>query len=213
MIAFRLGVAITVLAVIAMAVAAAMTLVGPLAAEGARPGEVAGRSPPAPDARVPGAPVQGAGPPPRSGAPASPADGRGRPDPRSSPAEGGTAPGSTPRTGAGAREGVSREGCDLSSAEATVKSAVAALVAGRDRDFADTFLPDVVRQLDPDLIARCRARVIAAPVRPDWEVAEERVVAGRRVRLVSMYGKSMTGFHDVAGRWLADRIWCAPAQF
>jgi hypothetical protein len=25
-----------------------------------------------------------------------------------------------------------------------------------------------------------------------------------------MFGKSMTGFHDVDGRWLADALWCLP---
>jgi hypothetical protein len=25
-----------------------------------------------------------------------------------------------------------------------------------------------------------------------------------------MFGKSMTGFHEVDGRWLADGVWCLP---
>jgi hypothetical protein len=25
-----------------------------------------------------------------------------------------------------------------------------------------------------------------------------------------MFGKSMTGFHEVDGRWLADAVWCLP---
>ena len=60
------------------------------------------------------------------------------------------------------------------------------------------------------MIAGCRKKVASAVVMPDWEMAENEVVNGRRVRRVSMFGKSMTGFHEIDGRWLADAAWCVP---
>jgi len=49
-------------------------------------------------------------------------------------------------------------------------------------------------------------------VTPDWEVAERRVKDGRPVTSVSMFGKSLTDFVELDGRWLAGALWCLPPQ-
>jgi hypothetical protein len=75
--------------------------------------------------------------------------------------------------------------------------------------FRATFVPGVA--ITADTLAACRTRIHQVPVRPDWEMAKETVVDGLRVRRVSMFGKSMTGFHEQPdGRWLADAAWCVP---
>ncbi len=98
----------------------------------------------------------------------------------------------------------------LISPEATISTQVRLLEEGRDREFKATFMPEVQDQLTPDAIEACRKRLAQVRVQPDWEVAEDSVVDGRRVERVSMFGKSMTGFHDVDGSWLADAVWCLP---
>ena len=90
------------------------------------------------------------------------------------------------------------------------------LLEGRDDDaFRSTFMPDVQSELTAEAIESCRKRLAAKTVKPDWEVAEESMERGEAgihtVVRVSMFGKSMTGFHEVAaGRWLADAAWCVP---
>jgi hypothetical protein len=115
-------------------------------------------------------------------------------------------------TGTGTGTGTSAETgtrVDLSSATKTVESQLALLREGRDAELRATFLPSVA--LDDAAIAACRKRVAQVPVRPDWEMAEDgRDDQGHAVRRVSMFGKGMTGFHEVGGRWLADRAWCVP---
>jgi hypothetical protein len=98
----------------------------------------------------------------------------------------------------------------LASPQSAVQTALRLLDSGDLDLFRETFLPSVQPQVTPDAFAACRRRVRQAPVRPDWEVAEESTSAGHRVVRVSIFGKSMTGFHDVDGRWLADALWCLP---
>jgi hypothetical protein len=79
--------------------------------------------------------------------------------------------------------------------------------------FRATFLPAVAATITPDMMEACRTRVHQVPVLPDWEMAEDSTSpeSGLRIRRVSMFGKSMTGFHEQAdGRWLADAVWCLP---
>ncbi len=78
------------------------------------------------------------------------------------------------------------------------------------RAAAKPSLPAVQPQVTADAFAACRKRVRQVPVRPDWEMAEASASGGHRVIRVSMFGKSMTGFHEVDGRWLADALWCLP---
>jgi hypothetical protein len=99
---------------------------------------------------------------------------------------------------------------ELASPQAAVQTAVRLLESGNQDLFRDTFLPSVQPQVTADAFAACRRRVSQAPVRPDWEMAEHVTSAGRRVVRVSIFGKSMTGFHEVGGRWLADALWCIP---
>lgn len=103
---------------------------------------------------------------------------------------------------------------DLQSAESTVTTQARLLRDGRDDEFIATFLPSVRARLTPRALERCRARVVTSgiPLRPDWEVADESVEDGHRVRRVSIYGHETTGFHEIDGRWLADRAWCVPTD-
>ena len=99
----------------------------------------------------------------------------------------------------------------LSSPASTLKTQLALLEEGRDDAFRSTFLPAIRDQITAEAIAGCKRRVVGNTLRPDWEVAEDAVVDGHRVRRVSIFGKSMTGFHEVeANVWLADAVWCLP---
>jgi hypothetical protein len=84
------------------------------------------------------------------------------------------------------------------------------LESGKPDLFRETFLPSVQPQVTAETFEACRKRVRQVPVRPDWETAEVGALGGHRVVRVSMFGKSMTGFHEVDGRWLADALWCLP---
>ncbi|GAC1351826.1 MAG: hypothetical protein NVS3B20_00340 [Polyangiales bacterium] len=97
---------------------------------------------------------------------------------------------------------------DLASPKAAVETQIALLRAGRDDEFRKTFVPSVV--LTDAQVEACRQRVSNAVVKPDWEMAEDEVSQNHRVRRVSMFGKSMTGFHEFSGKWLADAPWCVP---
>ncbi len=96
------------------------------------------------------------------------------------------------------------------SPEATVSTQVRLLQEGNDEAFRETFLPSVRDKVTPDAIAACRKRLSEVRVQPDWEKADDTVVDGHKVQSVSMWGKGLTGFHDVDGKWLADGLWCVP---
>jgi hypothetical protein len=98
----------------------------------------------------------------------------------------------------------------LASPTATVQTELRLLEVGNADLFRQTFLPSVQPQVTAEAFAACRRRVQQVPVRPDWETAEAGTSGGHRVVRVSMFGKSMTGFHEVDGRWLADGVWCLP---
>ena len=98
----------------------------------------------------------------------------------------------------------------LASPRATVQTELRLLEGGEQDLFRQTFFPAVQPQVTADAFAACRKRVRQVPVRPDWEMAEVSASGGHRVVRVSMFGKSMTGFHEVDGRWLADAVWCLP---
>ncbi len=98
----------------------------------------------------------------------------------------------------------------LASPRATVQTELRLLEGGEQDLFRETFLPSLQSQVTAEAFAACRQRVRQVPVRPDWEMAEVSASGGHRVVRVSMFGKSMTGFHEVDGRWLADAVWCLP---
>jgi hypothetical protein len=98
----------------------------------------------------------------------------------------------------------------LDTPEHAVDSAVSALAAGDDAAFVSTLLPRIRSDATPEAIARCRNRVTSTRVLPDWETSEVATEDGHEVRRVSMFGKSMTGFHHLGAAWLADRLWCLP---
>jgi hypothetical protein len=95
----------------------------------------------------------------------------------------------------------------------TVRTQVVLLLAHRDAEFRATFLPSVQDQITDEVLAYCKQK-LGRPVRPDWEMAEDGLTAnGKRVRRVSMFGKSMTGFVELEpDRWLADSVWCAQGR-
>lgn len=96
------------------------------------------------------------------------------------------------------------------SARDAVLSTIAALDAGDRAAFTAAFVPALRSKIDDAAFAACRTRVHQVDVHPDWETAEDGIVDGHAVRRVSMFGKSMTGFHEQGGRWLADALWCVP---
>jgi hypothetical protein len=98
----------------------------------------------------------------------------------------------------------------LASPQVTVQTQLRLLAGGNPDLFRQTFLPSVQPQVTAEAFEACRKRVDQVPVQPDWEMAETGTSGGHRVVRVSMFGKSMTGFHQVDGRWLADAVWCLP---
>ncbi|HYR18107.1 MAG TPA: hypothetical protein VEQ15_01365 [Myxococcales bacterium] len=98
----------------------------------------------------------------------------------------------------------------LASPQTTVETELRLLEGGKADLFRQTFLPSVQPQVTAEAFEACRKRVRQVPVRPDWETAEASTSGGHRVVRVSMFGKSMTGFHQVDRRWLADAVWCLP---
>lgn len=98
----------------------------------------------------------------------------------------------------------------LASPQAAVQTQLRLLEGGNPNLFRQTFLPSVQPQVTAETFEACRKRVRQVPVRPDWQTAEATTSGGHRVLRVSMFGKSMTGFHQVDGRWLADALWCLP---
>ena len=98
----------------------------------------------------------------------------------------------------------------VSSPQSTVASSLRFLEADDELRFRQTLLPSVAAKLTPETFADCRAHLARGPVTPDWEVAERTVQDGHLVVRVSMFGKSLTGFHELRGRWLADALWCLP---
>jgi hypothetical protein len=97
-------------------------------------------------------------------------------------------------------------------AEQTVALQIQLIDRGRIDELRATFTEDIRSRVTDEVVEACRVRIHQIAVRPDWEMAEEAVDdRGRSVRRVSMFGKSVTGFHEEAnGRWLADAIWCVP---
>ncbi len=148
-----------------------------------RSGTEAGRNPAATSESQPGTPTTGQATP----APAVPV---------------------TPRAAANPPAGL--DPAALASARDTVQTELRLLEAGERDLFRETFLPSLQSQVTAEAFTACRQRVRQVPVRPDWEMAEVSASGGHRVVRVSMFGKSMTGFHEVDGRWLADAVWCLP---
>ncbi len=85
------------------------------------------------------------------------------------------------------------------------------LARGDLAGFRQTFLPPLDAKVGDAEFEACKRRLGNRPVTPDWEMAEEEMTDAGRVVRVSVFGKSMTGFHEVNGRWLADAVWCVPS--
>lgn len=146
----------------------------------------------------------------RSGTGTGPAPSETAPDtPAAAPAAAARPNPDAPQTAA-ARPRAGLDPAALASPQSAVQTALRLLDSGDLDLFRETFLPSVKPQVTPDAFAACRRRVRQVPVRPDWEMVEESTSSGHRVVRVSIFGKSMTGFHDVDGRWLADALWCLP---
>jgi len=88
----------------------------------------------------------------------------------------------------------------LASARATVQTELRLLEGGEQDLFRETFLPSVQPQITAEAFAACRKRVRQVPVAAGLGDDRGRRLGGHRVVRVSMFGKSMTGFHEVDGR-------------
>ncbi len=98
----------------------------------------------------------------------------------------------------------------LASAQTTVQSQLSLLGDNQYDLFVQTFAEQVRPSITREAFDACRVRINQVPVLPDWEVAEPSTHEGRRVLAVSMFGKSLTEFEEVDGRWLAGSPWCVP---
>jgi hypothetical protein len=97
----------------------------------------------------------------------------------------------------------------LASPEGSLSYAVEELRAGRDDLFRRMFVPELLPALTPDVLSKCRARLVQGAPAVDWAAAVESTEGGRRVRRVRIFGEAATGFVEVDGQWFADRLWCA----
>ena len=98
----------------------------------------------------------------------------------------------------------------LASAQTTVQSQLSLLGDNQYDLFVQTFAQSLRPSITREVFDACRVRINQLPVKPDWEVAEERTENGRRILAVSIFGKSMTDFEETDGRWLAGSLWCVP---
>lgn len=98
----------------------------------------------------------------------------------------------------------------LASAQSTVQTQLSLLEDQQYELFVQTFVEAQRATVTREIFDTCRTRIKQVPVRPDWEMAEQRVVEGRAEVAVSIFGKSLTTFTEVNGRWLADSVWCVP---
>jgi hypothetical protein len=100
----------------------------------------------------------------------------------------------------------------ITLAEQTVELQLRLIDERRLDELRATFTPELRDRVTTETMEACRTRIHQVPVRPDWEMAENtRGPNGLRIRSVSMFGKSLTGFHEQRdGRWLADALWCVP---
>ena len=98
----------------------------------------------------------------------------------------------------------------LASPQTTVQTQLSLLQDGQRELFAQTFVEALRPQVTPEVFKACQVRVNQVPVKPDWEMAEDSLDGGKRILRVSIYGKSLTGFDELDGRWLADTLWCVP---
>jgi hypothetical protein len=94
----------------------------------------------------------------------------------------------------------------LKGAHDAMEREIALLAKNDYAAFAAAFTVPVTReQFDV-----CKKRMSHAHLSPDWEMAEIGDEGGHRVLRVSIFGKGMTGFHEIGGVWRADTVWCVP---
>ena len=91
----------------------------------------------------------------------------------------------------------------LASPQTTVQTQLSLLEDNQYDLFVQTFVDAQRARVTPEVFEACRTRIKQVPVRPDWEMAEQRVVDGRSTSAVSIFGKSLTTFTELDGRWLA----------
>ena len=98
----------------------------------------------------------------------------------------------------------------LASPQTTVQTQRSLLEDNQYDLFVQTFVDAQRTLVTREVFEACRTRVKQVPVRPDWEMAEQRVVDGHSTSAVSLFGKSLTTFTELDGRWLAGSVWCLP---
>lgn len=101
---------------------------------------------------------------------------------------------------------------ELSTPKQAVSTQTELLKSGKFEEFKFTFIEPLRKKIDQSVFERCRRYFLTTEdeFEPDWEAAEEEEEEGKKVIRVSMYGHGPTGFHDLNGRWYADRLWCLP---
>jgi hypothetical protein len=94
----------------------------------------------------------------------------------------------------------------FNSAKNTMASQLELLTRGDVAGFRASFSVPV----SDEQFALCQKRMSNAHLSPDWEMAKHSVQNGQRVTKVSIFGKGMTTFREVGGRYVADAVWCVP---
>ena len=94
----------------------------------------------------------------------------------------------------------------FTSAENTMSSQLELLARGDIAGFRASFSVPV----SDEQFSICKKRMATAHLSPDWEMAKHTMQNGQRVTKVSIFGKGMTAFREVNGRYVADSVWCVP---
>ena len=98
----------------------------------------------------------------------------------------------------------------LASPQTTLQTQLSLLEDNQYELFVQTFAAAQRTGVTREVFEACRVRVKQVPVLPDWEMAEQRVIDGHAASAVSIFGKSLTTFTQLDGRWLAGSAWCLP---
>lgn len=94
----------------------------------------------------------------------------------------------------------------FNSAENTMSSQLELLARSDIVGFRASFSVPI----SDEQFALCKKRMTNAHLSPDWEMAKHTTQNGQRITKVSIFGKGMTTFREVNGRYIADSVWCVP---
>ncbi len=94
----------------------------------------------------------------------------------------------------------------FNSAENTMSSQLELLARSDIAGFRASFSVPI----SDEQFALCKKRMTNAHLSPDWEMAKHTTQNGQRITKVSIFGKGMTTFREVNGRYIADSVWCVP---